>query len=56
MKPLDVLYLEINDILEYNPPYVQSAFTCKLGTTEIKRQQTYDTLIGRVTNYVTVTI
>ena len=25
---MDVLYLKINDILEYNLPYVQSDFTC----------------------------
>ena len=29
----DVLYLQINDILEYNLPYVQSDFTYNLGPT-----------------------
>ena len=24
---VDVLYLQINDVLEYNPPYMQSDFT-----------------------------
>ena len=28
---VDVLYLKINDILEYNPPYMQSDFTCNSG-------------------------
>ena len=28
---MDVLYLKINDVLEYNLPYVQSYFTCNLG-------------------------
>ena len=28
---VDVLYLKINDVLEYNLPYVQSYFTCNLG-------------------------
>ena len=27
MKPRKILYLLINDIHEYNPPYPQSAFT-----------------------------
>ena len=25
---VDVLYLKINDIVEYNPPYIQSDFMC----------------------------
>ena len=28
---VDILYLQINDILEYNPLYVQSNFTCNSG-------------------------
>ena len=31
MKPLNVSYLKINDIHEYNPPYPQSAFTHNPG-------------------------
>ena len=27
--------LKINDVLEYNPPYVQSDFTCNLGPTKL---------------------
>ena len=30
---VDVLYLKINDVLEYNPPYVQSDFMCNPGCT-----------------------
>ena len=30
---VDVLNLSINDILEYNPPYVQSDFMCNSGPT-----------------------
>ena len=30
---VDVLYLKINDVLEYNPPYVQSDFMCNPGPT-----------------------
>ena len=30
---MDVLYLKINDVLEYNPPYVQSNFMCNQGPT-----------------------
>ena len=30
---VDVLYLKINDVLEYNLPFVQSDFTCNLGLT-----------------------
>ena len=33
MKPRNVLYLLINEVREYNPPYPQSAFTHNLGTT-----------------------
>ena len=33
MKPRYILYLKINDIHEYNPPYPQSAFTHNPGTT-----------------------
>ena len=37
---VDVSYLYINDVLEYNPPYnpsyVQSEFTCNLGPTTQK--------------------
>ena len=28
---VDVLYLKINDAVEYNLPYVQSDFMCNLG-------------------------
>ena len=28
---VDVLYLKTKDILEYNPPYLQSNFTGNLG-------------------------
>ena len=28
---MDVSYLSINDVLEYNPPYLKSDFTCNLG-------------------------
>ena len=35
---VDVLYLYINDILEYNLPYVQSNFMCNLGLTKISVQ------------------
>ena len=28
---VDVSYLSINDVLEYNPPYLKSDFTCNLG-------------------------
>ena len=28
---VDVLYLKINDVLEYNSPYMQSDFTCNPG-------------------------
>ena len=34
----DVLYLQINDVLEYNLPYVQSDFMCNLGPTKILTQ------------------
>ena len=30
---VDVSYLYMNDILEYNPPYAQSDFTCNPGPT-----------------------
>ena len=30
---VDFSYLQINDILEYNPPYVQSDFTFNSGLT-----------------------
>ena len=30
---VDVLYLLINDVLEYNLPYVQSHLTCNPGPT-----------------------
>ena len=30
---MDVSYLKINDVLEYNLPYVQSDFTCNPGAT-----------------------
>ena len=30
---MDVFYLSINDILEYNPSYVQTDFTYNLGLT-----------------------
>ena len=30
---VDVLYLKINDVLEYNLPYMQSNFTCNPGPT-----------------------
>ena len=30
---MDVSYLKINDILEYNLPYMQSDFTCNPGPT-----------------------
>ena len=32
---VDVLYLQINDFLEYNLPNVQSNFTCNPGPTII---------------------
>ena len=32
---VDASYLKINDILEYNLPYMQSNFTCNLGPTKI---------------------
>ena len=28
---VDVLYLQLNDVLEYNLPYVQSDFMCNSG-------------------------
>ena len=31
---VDVLYLLINDVLEYNLPYMQSDFTCNPGLTD----------------------
>ena len=31
---MDVLYLLINDVLEYNLPYMQSDFTCNPGLTD----------------------
>ena len=32
---VDVSYLKINDVLEYNPPYMESDFTCNQGPAEI---------------------
>ena len=32
---VDVSYLKMNDILEYNPPYVQSNCMCNSGPTII---------------------
>ena len=32
---VDVLYVYINDVLEYNPPYLQSDFTCNSGPTPL---------------------
>ena len=37
---VDVSYLLINDILEYNPPYIQSDFTCNPGPTSFFIMQT----------------
>ena len=36
---VDVLYLKINDILEYNLPYTQSDFTCNPGLTLLNTLQ-----------------
>ena len=42
------MYLKINDILEYNPPYVEFDFTCNTGPTDFKISQSIRLVVNKV--------